>query len=43
MAGKSWGEFEKYEWKLGNRCNELFMRWQKTFAKEKKVKNEQKT
>ena len=34
MEGKNWSEFE-YKCKLENRCNKLFIRWQKTFAEER--------
>ena len=36
MEGKNWGEFEKYKCKSENRCNKLFIRWQKGLAGEKK-------
>ena len=35
MEGKNWGEFEKCKCKLENRCNKLFIIWQKTFVREK--------
>ena len=38
MEGKNWGEFEKYKCKLENRCNTLFIRWQRTFMEEKLTK-----
>ena len=30
-----WGQFEKYKYRLENRCSKLFIRLQKRFAKEK--------
>ena len=38
MEGKNSGEFEKCKCKLENRCNELFIRWQKALAEEKSKK-----
>ena len=35
MEGKNWSEFKKYKYKSEEKCNKFFIRWQKTFAKEK--------
>ena len=36
MESKNWFEFDKYKCKLENRCDNLFIRWQKIFAEGKK-------
>ena len=33
---KNWFEFDKYKCKLENRCDNLFIRWQKIFEEGKK-------
>ena len=38
MEGKNQGESEKYRCKLENKCNNIFIRWQKIFA----IKNNKK-
>ena len=40
VEGKNWGEFKKNKCKLGNKCNKLFIRQQKTL--EEKAKNKYK-
>lgn len=35
MEAKNWGEFEKNKGKLKNKCNYLFIKWQKTFVEKK--------
>ena len=36
MESKTGFEFDKYKCKLENRCDNLFIRWQKIFAEGKK-------
>ena len=38
----NWGELEKYKRKLQNRCNELFIRLQKTFVEKETKKQKEK-
>ena len=35
MEGKNWGKFEEYKCKLENKCNKIFIRWQKAFEEER--------
>ena len=35
MEGKNWSKFEGYKRIIENRYNKFFIRWQKTFAKNK--------
>ena len=38
MEGNNRGEFEKYKFKLENKCNKFFIRCQKIIVEEKKQK-----
>ena len=42
MEAKNWGEFEKNKGKLKNKCNYLFIKWQKTFVEKNSEKQTKK-
>ena len=37
MEGKNWSEFQKYKYKLENRCNKLSIIWKKHFQKKQRA------
>ena len=39
MEGNNWVEFERHKCKLKDKCNKLFIRWEKKLWKKKKRTN----